>query len=259
MTLFDPGVEVLLESARGAREPTALDRARNRAALEARLGPLGPSAAPLPAVSPAVSPSAGAGGAAPVTLSAALKWKLASLGALTATLGFLVGLGVGRQVSEGAQPSPLSAPPTVVAAPLAVSEVAALEPREAAAVAAPPSAAAEPEISNVAASPRQRARVATAPRPPAPRTDSNFLQALRLLERAQRALDAGEAAFAMSLLNDLDAGFPRSLLAEERQVARVLGWCALGDTERARVSAQSLLGSNVRSIYAGRLERSCIR
>jgi hypothetical protein len=63
----------------------------------------------------------------------------------------------------------------------------------------------------------------------------------------------------MSLLDELDAGFPRSLLAEERQVSRVLGHCALGETEQARRTAAGLLGSNARSIYARRLERSCLR
>jgi hypothetical protein len=80
-----------------------------------------------------------------------------------------------------------------------------------------------------------------------------------LLERAQRSLDGGEAAFALSLLDELDARFPARVLAEERLVARVLGWCALGDAARAASAGRELLRDNPHSIYAARLERSCVR
>jgi hypothetical protein len=254
MTLHEPNIEVLLESARGAREPTARDRARNRTALEARLGPLGPGNGGGHLGGEAAVPRVRAG-----TLGSAWRWKLTSLAGFTATLGFLVGLGLGREVRDSGQPSPPpAAPAAAVVAAFAPSEVAVLPP--------PPIATAEPEITSSAPVPRQLAQGSrqtgrTAPQrwaKPATASDSRFLQALRLLERAQRALDAGEAALAMSLLDDLDAGFPRSLLAEERQLARVLGWCGLGDEARARSTAASLIATNARSIYAGRLERSCV-
>jgi hypothetical protein len=89
--------------------------------------------------------------------------------------------------------------------------------------------------------------------------DGAFLATLRLLERAQRALEGGDARFALSLLDELDGRSPGPLLAQERQIARVLSWCALGEQARARSAAASLLGQSPPSIYAGRLERSCVR
>jgi hypothetical protein len=254
MTLYEPNIEVLLESARGAREPTTRDRARNRTALEARIGPLGPGNSGGPVGGEAAVPLVRAG-----TPGTAWRWKLASLAGFTATLGFLLGLGLGREVRDSGQPSPLPAAP-------AAAVVAAFAPNEVGVLPPPPIAAAEPETTPSAPVPRQLAqgsrqtdRTASQRRAkPAAASDSRFLRALRLLERAQRALDRGEAALAMSLLDDLDAGFPRSLLTEERQLARVLGWCGLGDGARARSAAASLLATNASSIYAGRLERSCV-
>jgi hypothetical protein len=97
------------------------------------------------------------------------------------------------------------------------------------------------------------------PPPPVERVEHTFLEALRLLQRSQRALEGGDVAFAMSLLDELDARFPARVLAEERQVARALGWCALGDEAQAARVGSRLLLDNPQSIYATRLARSCVR
>jgi hypothetical protein len=93
---------------------------------------------------------------------------------------------------------------------------------------------------------------------PSASIDPTFREAVRLLQRAQRAIDAGEPAVGMSLLDQLDARFPSDLLNEERQAARVLGWCASGETDRAFAAAQVLGVKNAGSIYGPRLARSCV-
>ena len=64
---------------------------------------------------------------------------------------------------------------------------------------------------------------------------------------------------AQSLLDELDERFPPQLLEEERLATRALGWCALGERGRAESAARKLLADSPRSIYAERLEQSCVR
>jgi hypothetical protein len=80
---------------------------------------------------------------------------------------------------------------------------------------------------------------------------------VRLLRRARSALSKGEAPFALSLLNELDARFPPDVLDEERGATRVLALCANGDEAAAKQLALRLLREYPRSIYAPRLELSC--
>jgi hypothetical protein len=95
--------------------------------------------------------------------------------------------------------------------------------------------------------------------PPTTPLDRSFFVALRLIERARHALDVGEPMLAHSLLDELDERFPSDLLEEERLATRALGWCALGERGRAESAARELLADNPRSIYAERLEQSCVR
>jgi len=94
---------------------------------------------------------------------------------------------------------------------------------------------------------------------PARPIDRSFFVALRLIERARHALDVGEPMLAQSLLDELDERFPPDLLGEERLATRALGWCALGERARAESAARQLLTDSPRSIYAERLEQSCVR
>ncbi len=85
-----------------------------------------------------------------------------------------------------------------------------------------------------------------------------FLEAVRLLQRAQRAVDASEPALAMFLLGELDTRFPRELLGEERAATRVLALCESGQTDRAHQVARELNLQSPSSIYAARIARSCV-
>jgi hypothetical protein len=92
---------------------------------------------------------------------------------------------------------------------------------------------------------------------PSEQRSSDFMQAVQLLARARRALDRGEAALALGLLDELDRRFPREMLDEERGATRVLGLCANGEPPAALELAQRLFGGRPRSIYTQRIERSC--
>jgi hypothetical protein len=279
MTSLDPRAQMTLELSRLTQEPSAADRARNLAALRDRLGlpvpgartTAEPTTAPEPAPAPELAPGAAAlrhsHPTQPLPQSAlggaSAAWaQLAAVGAISATLGVLVGLSINRSAPSA---DPFSLPIGSIAAPSSV----ALEPR----TEAPPSPAGESAVAaSPAASPsapdaesrkleatvharRSRAAERAPPlgRPHAP----EFLDAVRLLRRARSALQKGEARLSLGLLDELDARFPRAMLDEERGATRVLALCANDEIDAARRLATRLLADYPRSIYAHRLEQSC--
>lgn len=117
------------------------------------------------------------------------------------------------------------------------------------------------------ASPRERAHHGAAARasevsPPRAKgkgeSDWPFAEVLERLHRANLALRRGQASLALIQLAELDrrAG---EVLREEREVTRVLALCASGETQAARRAAAPLRASSAGSIYAHRLETSCLR
>lgn len=239
MTHFDARDEMLLELARTAREPSSVERMRNLDAVRARLG--------MPPVlrAPAVGLRARGGAAT---------WQLVATAVVTGAVGVLIGFALGQR--DSASPAE--------AVQVAEAPAGARSNDTRAAVAAAP----VPDVpaSRAPAAERSAALPRAKPRTTPPRTksdahpsavDRTFLMALRLLERAEHALGAGEPALAASLLDELDARFPPALLDEERRATRALTWCALGERSRASGITRRLLEDNPRSIYAERLGQSC--
>jgi hypothetical protein len=305
MRRVDPGadfdVQLTLERARVAREPSLADKQRLLASLQVRLGdvPSLPSAGEsttgvrltVPKLhTPSVGARAAQLGRSLVSSKAAL--NLLWVGAATGALGFWLGAHVTETTAAisaagrgggKAGPSSLSVPMAETKAPLLSAPVvpAPVVPARA----APPPAArvgAELEPPPIPATraadasphplptppvvPAQRAPSRTlAARGPlgrgaaAPAVDPNarFLEAVRLLSRAQRALDGGEPALALVLLEELDGRVPRELLSEERQAALIIALCKSGEAARARGVAAELAASSPSSIYAARIVRSC--
>ena len=289
-------MELTLELAREASEPSAPDQARNLAALRARLGlpPLETSpataraadgagttaslaiarAASTPARSVVVSTGAG------VSRGVGLRRILAA-STLTGVAGFLVGLLVGAPALYG---EPKAAPVVEVPAPVVempapvvemqapvVEMQAPVEPPAPVELPAPVEPPAPIELREAAALPeaterdpvparRAPARVHAMSKVATSRSgdhEPDFLEAVRWLRRAQRAVRRGEPALALGLLDELDTRFPRELLSEERQATRVLGLCGTDQTDAARMLARHLLAQSPRSIYAERLRTSC--
>lgn len=85
-----------------------------------------------------------------------------------------------------------------------------------------------------------------------------FSEVLERLHRANLALRRGRAPLALIQLAELDrrAG---EVLREEREVTRVLALCASGEAEAAKRAAAPLRAGSPKSIYAHRLETSCVR
>jgi hypothetical protein len=78
-----------------------------------------------------------------------------------------------------------------------------------------------------------------------------------LLREADGALRAGDAAGATRWLDEHARLFPHGVLAEERDVQRVLVLCAAGHADRARMEATRFLSAYPRSLLAGRIRASC--
>lgn len=310
MTDRDIVVELTLQLAQDGREPSVADKARNLAALRARLGLPGAAALPEMAGTRALVAGGVAAGdlATPVAGAALLGgraaarglWWLVGASTLTGLVGFVLGLLVApelrNELDERADAARVVA--GVVAADAARARggapaggVAVQTPASAdgmsrdgvAGEGEPPSVGASPSVGalpSVSASPsvgapdaevsvqsvRPRSSRATPLRATplraraessAATSDPDFLDAVRWLRRAQRAVRHGEGALALGLLHEIDTRFPPELLGEERQATRVLGLCGSGEDERARELARALLADNPRSIYAERLRASC--
>jgi hypothetical protein len=91
---------------------------------------------------------------------------------------------------------------------------------------------------------------------------SSFAAEVALLERAERAIRAGEGALALAFLAELDQKFPTSTLREERAAARVLAGCeqarSNGAAARtaARAAAEQFLARGS-ALYADRVRQLC--
>jgi hypothetical protein len=273
MTKLDATAEMTLEHAHGAREPSAADRARNLAAIRARLAVVprtpGASVGPAGAVNRgALAHAAGLWSEAARSLEVAAPparsvWpRVLSAAVFSGVVGFFIGSNMGHALSERA-PGVSAAPSAAAAARDSAAHVAAPD----SAVRAQPlalvegSSKAQPPVargSKVPAKSRaSKATEASAVRAHPAESSAGFLDAVRLLRRAQRAVRMGDVAVGSSLLDQLDEGFSNDVLREERQATRVLCWCGSGDVERAQALARDLLAQNPRSIYARRMHQSC--
>ncbi len=99
------------------------------------------------------------------------------------------------------------------------------------------------------------------PRPPRaapPRTAAgrDWRAELELLERAERSVRADNAALALSLLADFDAGYPHSKLIEERRAIEVMAHCQARATD-GTARAERFLRAHPSSVYAERIKEAC--
>lgn len=244
----------VLERARRGLAPTGPQR---RAAL-ARLG------AALAAAPVATSTPGSAARPLPTQTDSATMTRTFSLRALVTGIvgGLVVGFGAGRFVARHSL-----APATTVhastnvtrAEPAAPTGVAAPDPSEQAAILESPRSTATPRAtpSNVppASSSRNRARSDTSRQSAAASADYDELS---YVQRAQTALRNGDGALALGLMRSLDELQPAGALVPERSVLTVLALCQLGRVEEARAAATRALQGNEGSVYARRLETSCV-
>jgi len=79
---------------------------------------------------------------------------------------------------------------------------------------------------------------------------------LMLLQRAERAVRADNAALALALISELEARYPRSTLLEERRAIELMAYCVAGASD-GRARAQHFIHAHPRSVYAARIAELC--
>jgi hypothetical protein len=100
------------------------------------------------------------------------------------------------------------------------------------------------------------ARGDAARKAPPPPGDSAARVELALLQRAERAVRADNAALGLALIAELETKYPHSKLLEERHAIELMAHCAAGATDGA-ARAERFLREQPRSIYAARIETLC--
>jgi hypothetical protein len=90
--------------------------------------------------------------------------------------------------------------------------------------------------------------------PPGPATVADEA---RLLREADAARSSGDAAQALTLLEEHARRFPGGVLVEERSAERVVVLCALGRTSEARAAGGAFLRDHPSSPLAARVRASC--
>jgi hypothetical protein len=93
--------------------------------------------------------------------------------------------------------------------------------------------------------------------PAAPIAPSSLGAETALLEDARAALAGGDAAGALSLLDEHERAFPRGVLVEERLATRVFALCSLGRRTEAESVAERLLRQSPSSPLRARVLQSC--
>lgn len=150
----------------------------------------------------------------------------------------------------------LTAPPTAKANAADGSSVAALEPATPieSSVTARQAAPTRP----VAGQPRTHAaRQARTPDTETSGMDTErFAEELVLLQRAERAIRAGNGPLARSFIADLEARFPRTALRQERAAVLVLAACAALEPDAAG-AARSFIARHPTSVYLDRIRDTC--
>jgi hypothetical protein len=267
MSPQDDKLESALLQLRAVSNPRAGAKANILAALQASSGRPPPGADALPASGASVQRPASSPRAL-VLLKAAR--KPLAWGLVLSLAMFSAGFGVGRSSVERSsveQPSPageaMASDASAARAPVPDSSVALGQRVETGLEAPPvlekqsdPPVAPEPSARVGQRQAKRRAHTAAAASKPQVEPLS-LAQALQLLQRADRAIYSGESAWALSLLDELDARAQRSMLREERLATRVLALCRDGQLDTAERLAKAARDETPGTIYGAMLERAC--
>ncbi|MDC0669808.1 hypothetical protein [Nannocystis radixulma] len=235
-------IQRLIARARGAQaDEAALARVWQR--LQSPPPPDGDGGVEVP------SPEALAEATQALAGKAAIAAGLKTLAAAAVVGAALVG---GRWLTDGeSQPKTREVP--VAAAPV-VSVAAREEPASA--------ATAEIEVVQEVAGETSVAAPATKTsgrRHAAGADDGSTLeQERKLVEAAQAALQRGEPAAALQRVEEHARRFARGLLADEREVLRVLALCAEQREAEAEAAAKALLATTGPGLFLPRLRGSCV-
>ncbi|HYQ31033.1 MAG TPA: hypothetical protein VER04_27555 [Polyangiaceae bacterium] len=229
--------KALVKAARQADRPSAADRERVLAALQAHLG----DAAVLSSgLAQAPAGPAGAG----VSRWPFLKWGWVGSTVLAAGALWLVPRI--SQHDQKAMPAPSAS------ASASAPSVTTSEPETAAASSAPEVPAGPSALVAAASSSRS---VET--QKGSPRVRDGLTEEVALLSRAETELRAGRPAKALVALAEHQRKFPRGALAEERTAARIQALCALGRSDEANAQLRQLRHISPNSAHEERARQAC--
>jgi hypothetical protein len=193
-----------------------------------------------------------------------------STAALLTGLGFMAGFWLGRQGASEPRPFPLpatTAQPSSTTGTLAPSAAASppldIAPKRPIPLSAGASAAGASSSANAASAsagaPEGRLHnghpEASAAHSRANRAGA-FNEELALLQRAERALRAGEPELALAFLDDIDRRYPKTRLVEERAAARLMARCVRAEPN-APAQAELFLEAQPTSVYRDRVRALC--
>lgn len=227
MSSLGPEARGLIDAGRAALGPTDADRARNLAALGARLphGALEPRE-PVPA------PAAASGGG--------LGWP--ALSAIAA------GLVASAGVAFFALRTPSK--PLPVAAPVVPAQAQSAFPPPVVSTAQPATSSSDAPL----IAPSANAPATPAARGASRRSSDRLAEEVAILSRAETELHAGHYAKALGLLEQHARSFPRGTLAPERIGAQVQALCGLGRRTEAETTLRRLARG---SLHETRARAAC--
>ena len=257
MTDLSPETNQLLGLAREAGGLSEARRAHIKAGLFTQIVAVG-----LGVGATSVATGAGASATATATVSAAagkVAWLSSSLVKVVSALALLSVTGVSVYAVVQAKSAPAVAPPAAAAGPAApvvhaAAAVAAPSPvSDAPAPAASAPSAVAPGERSLALAPR----IAGANASPAPAVlnAETLAEETRLLRDADQALRAGNAARALTLLDEHATRFPRGALAPERVAESLIARCQLHQSS-VKV-ARGYLAGHANSAFAARIRDAC--
>jgi hypothetical protein len=182
-----------------------------------------------------------------VATGSAIGVKIIAAGLLVGSASFGAGFVTGRTTAPGTAP-----PPPVASAVSVASSPAPVAPK--AEILAPPVTSDEPAV-------RAALQVSSGPAlqspPVSASAGSTLWEESALLRDAQRALQGGDHAASLSILDRMAAKYPSGALEQERTVLRVLALCGSGRTQEAQTLGAQFLKRHPGSVLAARIHSSC--
>ena len=249
MDELGPDEKPWLDALRGADEPTAADRARVRAAVMASIatGAAGAGVA-------ALGKSGAVAKAAKVGFFAGAAWKIGLAAVVVSVAG---GAAVVTR-AERAHGTVTLAPSATSAASMGAAKVEATTAAEAppprSSVDAPAEARPDDEQSPVVATGKHGSR--TAPRAAASSAD-DLDGELQLLTQAQRALERGDPAAALTALAQHRREHPQGALSIEREGLRAVASCEAKRSD-GKALADRFVARNPSSPLVARVRAACL-
>jgi len=264
MTDLSPEAQELLQQARTAFSPSEDRLLAVRSALKAELG------ASMNAPPSSASSSASTAGGVGARALGAAGWSTGHSVLAAVAIGAIGAGAVAMWPSTPRSSGTATVSSELVGPPQSGVAAAAAAEQEAPSALATPNPAPEeqalpdsaigrgtPPALRGAARARARSDAPPAVVQAAEATDS-LAEEVRMLREARAALDRGDAAEALRLLDAHATRFRRGTLHEERLATRVQALCALGLVDRARLAAQELERVAPRSPHLARVRASCI-